>query len=442
MLDPSKLQAFVENVQYTPKPILEATFYGKNEELLRVESILDDMVELGHAGKSASKEFTDKMYEVSQRLGSLFGFANMQINNSILCAMCPPLLFMLTDTAGCTLVHSVIVKYTKYAARAVTGGTTEMVDFDRNHKGIRFKSNAKYTMRMFLGMELFEDHGEYSMTGGEILAIMLHEIGHNFYIGPIREFGADFLAMSNPLDITKWLVESLTQIMLIEGTDIVDQMMGPEFRKTNTWVFNTVGTIMRPLYAVKQLFILCNNLMRLALVIANILISIPFRIGRAVMTYDSEKYSDAFATSYGYGPELSSSLSKLNHMTIPGVNNKETQFVLDFLFGLYKLPLSFLQSLRDEHPETNARLFNDIKYMEAAGAKIVDPRLKKEYDATISEMYALREQTKAYAGANPLKLNHKLNACVQDLLNMSDIKDLTSGLRPTLTKYANLDYTT
>ncbi|WP_300944026.1 hypothetical protein [uncultured Duncaniella sp.] len=442
MLNPSKFQAFAENVQYTPKPILEATFYGKNEELLRVESILDDMVELGHAGKSGSTEFNDKMFEVSAILGRLFGFANMQINNSILCLMCPPLLFQLTNTAGCTLVHSAIVKYTKYTTSAVTGGTTEIVDFDKHHKGIKFKNNAKYSMRMFIGMELFEDHGEYSMTGGEILAIILHEIGHNFYVGPIREFGAEFLGMLTATELVKWLLSELQLIMLVEGSDTLDRMMPDSQKKQITALMNIIGTAFRPIYAAGNLAIIITNLLRMAVIIANVIVTIPLRAIRSVVLYDTEKYSDAFAASYGYGTELSSSLEKLGHMTMPGVTSSDMQLVLDFLFAMYRIPLSLIMLLIDVHPESNGRLHNNIKYMEAAGSKITDPKLKKEYTAAINQMYALRDQTKKYMGPNPIKLNNKLTACVQDLLHLSDPKDLASGLRPTLTKYANLDYTT
>lgn len=444
MISPDKLQAFVDKAQYTNStPILEATFYGKNPELQKIESILDEMVDLGHQGKTTSTKFNDRMYDVSVRLARLFGFTNLQINNSCLCIACPTLLISLNNTAGCTLLHSNVVKYSKFAVKAASGnGMTEYVDFDKSHRGIRFKPDAKYTMRMFLGMELFEDHGENSLTGGEILAVVLHEIGHNFYVGPIREFGAEFLALSNPLDITQWLLQTCLSILTTEGSDIIDQMTSSEFKKANAAVFNAIGTILRPLFAAGQLVSICFSLIMLSVIIAKLIISIPFKLGNSVLRYDTEKYSDAFASSYGYGAELSTGLYKLGHLSFPNLTNKKVQNVLDFLMGMYKIPLSLILTLIDEHPETNGRLLNNIKYMEAAGATITDSKLRKEYAATMDKMYALREETKSYKGSNLIGISNKITSCVQDLLNLSDPKDLATGLRPTLNKYANLDYTT
>lgn len=447
MIDVGKLQALSEGAQYTNNtPLLEATFYGKNAELLKAEKLLDEMVVLGHAGKSGTEAFTNKMMELSNLIAKIFGFSSVQINNSIMYACNPYWILVPGMQAGCTIVHCSIIKYAKYAGNAaVHNGNTEYVEFDKHHKGIRFKRNAKYVMRIFLGLSLFEDHGMHSLTGAEILAILLHEIGHNFYIGPVRELGTELMAMMSPTDAVSMMRQWIDYIWTTEGSALVDSMTPESERKTLTLITNAINSIISPVFEGQRIGVVVQNILKMSQIFAHItevFANMLLKVPRAIFKYDSEKYSDAFATSYGYGTELAMALEKLEHLTIPKVNNSQFQLVMDFLLAIYKIPLGFLLAMRDEHPENNARLANNIKYMEAAGTKIIDPKMKKEYDAAIASMYKLRDDTKAYMGPNPLKLNSKIVSFIQDLTHISDFKDLFSGLRPKLTKYANLDYTT
>lgn len=446
MIDVGKLQALSEGAQYTNNtPLLEATFYGKNAELLKAEKLLDEMVVLGHAGKSGTEAFADKMMQLANLIAKIFGFSSVQINNSIMYAICPQFMLVPGQSAGCTLSHCSIIKYSKYAANGANGGNTEYIQFDKNHRGIRFKKDAKYAMRVFLGMELFEEHGMHSLTGAEILAILLHEIGHNFYVGPIQELSSELIGMLGPADLISGITGWIQYIILTDGTELIDTMIPDSARKQLTVITNAINTILRPFFAGQKIGNVILNIISLPIIMAHaatIIFSNLSKITRSFIKYDSEKYSDAFATSYGYGTELSTALEKISHLTLPNVANPSIGLVLDFLVAIYKIPLSFILALLDEHPENNARLVNDIKYMEAAGEKITDPKLKKEYVATMTKMNKLREDTKAYTGSNPLKLNSKIVSFIQDLTHISDFKDLFSGLRPKLTKYANLDYTT
>ena len=449
MLTYSNMQSLAEsaidnraynNWQEEIHAINEATYYGKSKKLLGVEHILDEMIEIGKTkGGVTSQKFNDKMDDVAIRLGDIFGFYSFQINSSIL-LFSPAALDVLTNP-GCTLCKSVIYKYTK---KIVEGKSTYVIDLDKNHQGVRFKSNARYTMRMFLNINLFKPSNEYSFTGGQILAIMLHEIGHNFYIGPVKEVGVEFVYMLTSGDLIAY-IKSLIEVALIGdlASDIIDSSMPPIIRKS---IFNTVGWIESvieiPVNLVGMAFKIgafISNLTTISGLIAGTLMLKGSHVALGFLKYDSEKYSDTFATSYGYGVELAQALDNMDHRSLYRAQTYAGQDIHDLLFTLYKIPIEVIDCITDSHPNTQGRLKNDIDYLEACGKDIKNPRLRKEYEENMKEMYALRESVKNYNGGNPIKVSNKIRAIIQDMINISDVKDLTTSLRPKYTKYTNID---
>jgi hypothetical protein len=443
MLDASKLAQIAEfhSLSHNKNMLSEATFYGRNDTLVKTEQLLDEMVELGHDGNTTSARFTDLMMEVAENLRKLFGFYSFSINNS-LCLLHPQLMVMLTSTAGCTLCHSEIIKYTK----VVTGGlSTWVVDFDKHHKGVQFKPGCRYSMRMFISPYMFMDNGEYSLTGGEILSVILHEIGHNFYIGPVKEFGATFLSIATYGDVVSAIISMMTADSILEISGYIDESTPESVKRTLTRFANVVGTFTGTFVAFSNIgLVICNALLGAVILLMNIIhiMTSPLRVVRSFLKYDSEKYSDSFAAAYGYGAELSSALIKITRIQVPLLSSiKPVQEVLDFFFGLYRLQTGILQALLDVHPNTIARLNNTIKYLDAAGENIKDPKVKKEYEEQMRALHALKDEVLSYRGSNLVKVDNRLHAMIQDFTKITDIKELTTTLYPKITKYANLDTT-
>lgn len=442
MLDASKFAQIAEFHTISHNRVMsEATFYGKNEKLEKTEKLLDEMVALGHAGQTASAKFTDLMMEVAENLRETFGFYSFSINNSM-CMLLPQLMVQLTATAGCTLCHSEIIKYTKIT----TGGlSTWVVDFDKHHKGVQFKPGCRYSMRMFISPYMFMDNGEYSLTGGEILAIILHEIGHNFYVGPIREFGATFIAAATQADLIAVIIGFMVRDAILETTGLIDESLPSNVKRALTRISNVVGTFTGPLAALDRIRILIINTILgaiITLVVLARIMMLPLMIVPNFLKYDSEKYSDSFAAAYGYAAEISSALIKINHIQVPYLSGiKPVQSALDFIFGLYRMQTGLIMALLDEHPNYVGRVNNTIAYMEAAGNDIKDPKVKKEYEAQMRSLRALKDEILSYRGNNLIKVDNRLHAMLQDFTGITDIKDLTTSLNPKITKYANLDRT-
>ena len=443
MIDVIKLQQISEfNESNYQRAMLEATYYGKNDLLKETEKILDRMVEIGHNLKKTtmSEEFNDLMYQVAENLRKTFGFYSLSINASIF-MLHPKLFYIFNANSACTLCHAAIIKYVKKATGSMK---TWQIDFDKTHKGIQFTSDSRYTMRMFLSPSLFNSYGEYSLTGGEILAIILHEIGHNFYIGPVRELSGEVFAILTTVDIIDYISTTLQFCLIMEGSAEIDAIMPPKMRIFLNRINSIVGSVISPVDSMYKIIKIAKRLGTIGIIMANLIQKIvmsPITIIRSFIKYDSEKYSDSFAAAYGYAAELNSALYKISRINVPVLSDiKPINEVLDFLYGIYSIFTGVFMYFLDCHPSANARLDNNIKYMQAAGKEITDPKLRKEYDQAMKNLMDVKAQVVEYRGLNPLKLNYKVKMLLGDLTKIHDIKDLTSSLDPLTTRYANLDY--
>lgn len=434
MIDIIKLQS-IANPPSSEKSISEATFYGRNANLVKVEKIFDEMIEIAKApGGTTSQKFTDKMNQAAVLLRDTFGFTDLQINSSIWLFF-PKLGPNLLGTTGCTISHGAIYKMVRSASKTLK---TEVVDFDKKSKVVRFAPGNSWSMRLFIGPALFIPNNEYSYTGAEILAIVLHEIGHNFYIGPVRELTSEALSMLTAKDIVDYLQGMIISSMVIEGMHTLDTLENDKVRQIVGQLYSAGSTIAGPAMCIASLLALSLRLFEVGLKIT----LAPVEIIRGILKYDAEKYSDAFATSYGYGAELSSALSKMNHLRFDYGIGTYTSDISDFFYWIVRFPLTCLYFFTDVHPNADGRLLNDIKYMKAAGEKITDKKQRAEFDREMNKMLALRDEMKNYRGTNVFRTTSAFRAFIQDLLDISDWKDLTTNLYPKLNNYKNLDFNT
>lgn len=420
----------------------EATYYGKNNKLLKAQNILDDMVKLGHANKIGSQEFIDKFAELEKIMADIFGFTDFTINSSI--TQCNPSIMYQSLTGNAFTVHEAL--YIKYAKMAMPGGVVEMIDLDKNHKGVAFKKGYDYKMMMFLGMELFTDRGEYSLTGSEILAIMLHEIGHNFYNGPVHEISEWLLSMIDIKTYKDLVKVLLSQLMLQNGIREADAWLYrvfPEARKEVVQTATVLGALTIP---VTRTLVIINTFKKFGQLFGMLAGTLAINISSTIISaikstlgYDAEKYADAFASSYGYGAELSSALVKLDHITSPIVpQNSTIQTAADLMYSMATLPMYLISTFTDEHPTTQQRLKNQIKYMEQAASSIKNPKLRKEYLRDINSLYTLRDQVVKYTGVNAISTTEKLEAWIQDVCKIEDPREMISTMRTG--KYKNIDF--
>lgn len=275
--------------------------------------------------------------------------------------------------------------------------------------GYRFNPEAGYAAIIFLntGLALNPNY-----TAAEITAILLHEIGHNFTMGVITgvgiinhayyalmtvaSFGFLWIRYSNfsrrsIVSFKQWLIENAPGVM--ELVETVQACLGLyqhifkefyEFQKFINIITMPVITAIEPIL---------NWLRRNINLYAIINIPKEFITG-----YAEEQFSDSFATSYGYGPELNSALSKINGSdpanTLIGKSFRESAPIVYIYADFLQLTALFLVRAFDPHPEIVARISNNMKQLEEdLKSKKYSPQMKQRL---LHDIRACKEELNKY----------------------------------------------
>lgn len=247
-----------------------------------------------------------------------------------------------------------------------------------NNYGIKYKKEMNYSI-MILTSSYFFFNPNF-LTSAECLAILLHEVGHNFtYVanGQLVPFNALRLCTSWYQVISK-LPKSggneFLQLLLFTTTPGLKLTHYLSKYKKNVVIdlfLNLVDTISK----------LSRPVINAALNItepALMLMSIPAYISKfnpiefgfsTTVFYNDEKFADRFVAMYGYGEELASGLFKLQEN---GISRKDgsTYYIsntpiIGHLYTLTIIMLHFaLFPFIDPHPQYVARALSMSKMLE------------------------------------------------------------------------------
>lgn len=263
-------------------------------------------------------------------------------------------------------------------------------------KGFKYKKEAGYCVITCISTGLFYNE---NFTDGEILAIILHEIGHNFasvidnginlnqfllkwvdlvlqlvdlFIGEARGLSVNInFADKLNMKLNEIIVNRLPGLMIILG------------------VFSSIGAMLRD--AILNVFVLIGTLgyINVARALVSKITSIIFK----PTAYTNEKIADNFVTVYGYGPELSSALLKFDDKSGIFVSDllNEIPLIGDYL-ALKDLPAEIIVSAFDEHPYGLERTQDQIRLLENELKKSnLDPKMKQKMNMQIAEIKALQD---------------------------------------------------
>lgn len=189
----------------------------------------------------------------------------------------------------------------------VLGDSKELVEYRPGRGFYDTSHRSVFTIYGYCGLLLEET----KMTGSELLAIFLHELGHNFDYSPYHH------------------VSLLTEVAIKAGGSTIDQN-----NKVKMDYYDQVTDTYDPYYdgkrgnerrekeraryqkAIERYLnsgLLKNFLSSVANIIALpmwAIVSIPTQLS-GLGDKKGEQFADSFATAYGYGPELISALIKL-----------------------------------------------------------------------------------------------------------------------------------
>lgn len=292
-------------------------------------------------------------------------------------------------------------------------------------KGYYYNKDAEFSTMVMMSTGIFCNP---DITDREVVAIILHEIGHNFtsaidHVSNLLVLPTRLLYTIAALMNYMTLIEDPDKYVkqVISGTNVTlsaYNKINDKINKNAPWfkegahIFGKYVSILRDLGI--EILTFLNNISTLSnplIGIATTLITkisqiTPFTFFNVYKGYRDEKFADAFATSYGYGPDLATGLDKLgNHGSGLFANQMFNDFpLIGTILNLYKIPTQTISYLFDAHPKTLARINNQLDYckMELDNADL-DPKMEKELRKNIKEIDSYIQ--KVYNGVDKTKVD-------------------------------------
>lgn len=228
-------------------------------------------------------------------------------------------------------------------------------------------------------------------TDREVLAIILHEIGHNFeyvmngYLGVLN-------TISNCLDAIVLLFVGLFAVILVRTNaykkeiNTADLNLRPtKFGYALRYLWKIKGIIDSITNETKYISKLVNPFVNLGSFITGILKRTAQQPTNVIFNlllgygYKAENLSDNFATMHGYGPEIASGLAKLHAVSSSQIENvvDEKIPILSQMLDFVGVPALALIHVVDPHPALPRRIQAQIEMLERELCKdSVDPKLR------------------------------------------------------------------
>jgi len=305
----------------------------------------------------------------------------------------------------------------------------EKINFDtvENSSGIKFVDPTSKILNIYIYPSLLT--GDY--TKEELMATLLHEIGHNFFVNKryrlslsISElmntiFNLLLAYARNQIDFKKF-IELLKVVLIQVGQQYVLQFIPTPVR---ILFIKAIRLILQPLeYDIigdklhmnltpfYKLLGYIKSIIKSGINIASLLFSpliILFKIGITyllkgilkrigtlgldTLNYQAEKFADAFAAKFGYGTDLIRALDKMN----------DAQNGLDLVAHLSNLTSMILlysgAYFADEHPTNQTRAVKILELYKHDLAKYgnkLNDKQKQEIKKQISELEKRVKMTK------------------------------------------------
>lgn len=273
-----------------------------------------------------------------------------------------------------------------------------------DEKGMKFVDDNKLILICHINSGLI--FGDL-YTPGEVLSIILHEVGHNFAealsptIAVNSMIFADLMLAFMAIDIIKdpkiLIKDTRNATAISERFDTINKFVikirelvySEKHLKPIATIINLVNTAL----GIRDDVIMNINLLRNLSHPIRMLKTIRYDIQEKLMlmimqptAYRNEKIADRFATMHGYGPELSSSLSKMKNSGC-GIISLEVINKIPLLGAIANISPTIVEIITnpfDPHPMWSERLEDQIRHLRYELDKSeYDPKVKKEIQLQI-----------------------------------------------------------
>lgn len=235
-----------------------------------------------------------------------------------------------------------------------------------------------------------------NLSSEEILALMLHEIGHSFDASYFTMMSRILPSVGLQFDGSEVKFSIVNVANTIKG--IIFSQVG--YHHFVTKINKFLETIMEKIPYLNKILMTTSNIVHsIRKCLYNISIPDPRVVlyymvqPSNVFGYAGEKYADSFATAYGYGNALSTALIKLDKDTgIIGVAAIRKVPVVGIMYNFLEYCGGLTRMLADPHPQTAIRILSQLKKLERdLNDPDIPPVLKKEIKQQIDEQKKIIE---------------------------------------------------
>lgn len=339
--DPNRIMTLEEA---TTMFALDEAFLGKRP-VAKIQAAMDNIYKLVMADPKINLNASPQKRLLENAFCDVFGFASCSIYWAN-----RPGMGMATGSPGpctmpqCKILHQSTVSF-KY-------GTNQKGFYDERHE-LRVYINTDQT--------LFTEAG---LSSEEMLAVLLHEVGHNFDYSVWTLVGQWYSVIEDIVDIitaptSKQGLSNAINLTIKLGAQefgggVVQALMNLDDMIMN--VIPPIGMIMR---SIQRVGFNVLKLIQAVLSPLSIAVNVPIKLAMSPFRYLSntsmrkgEIYSDSFAAVYGYGPEQMAALEKMS-VYLYQTSNEDT-FLAPF-YDLMMLQADIVNTLSGGHGSTQQR---------------------------------------------------------------------------------------
>lgn len=226
----------------------------------------------------------------------------------------------------------------------------------------------------------------YNLTAGELMAVILHEIGHNFDNSMFR-----FISTAIPWDIILKPEEDMAQIIGY----LIARMLAGKIGKVIGQVNSIINSAIEQVPGLSKIISMMHDYTTSVYKMLNVYYGVTnvasldtwvYGAKEALnpssfFGYSSEKYADSFASAHGYSVEIASVNEKFSRGT------KMERKIMDkggvaVIYDLARVTASLPYLISDPHPQEIVRVYSQLKKMKR---ELNDPSIPNELKPEIKK---------------------------------------------------------
>lgn len=432
----------VYNISSNDK-ILQEVYLGETKDIKELQDILSRFRSRCFKERSLLKAMNtyDELYEFNRKAEDTWGFKAFSLS-----------IAMGIGLNACTIPISCNIDAS--AKKLKNSYKTSKTNY-------KYSKEDGFTCIVFLNHDLLMDP---RFTDREILAVILHEVGHNFATtfdpasSIFSSIQSTVLVINNITNIIKSVITLNPQLAVDAAQNTLltinksrkallklEEKIKKEY--SGMWIFIDTCTrfynIMRNLLLVIGKMVSNFELVKILLMPLEVVLNLILAAINAINTvnpililinyfkYSDEKAADSFCALYGYGPEQASCLAKLTYSDEKSKLYKTCPIIPQFFKVLCFIP-ELIISGADAHPDTCNRMKSELTYLKQESERSdLDPKVKKEINKQVKQLEALIDKTilkpaREKDMSDPQLIKKLYNASIYDALG-GDYREILYG---------------